>query len=124
MGRLPSSAIVSPFTGGSAIGGTNTPVGGAGAGNPAFQQANQALQPACLILLTDGHCLRCPPSEGGGTLQLQLGGQPLREFYKEREYVFGSLLSRKYCFWFVKQNVFNDYCSVQKLFDGINVSFV
>ncbi|GKY94111.1 hypothetical protein MPSEU_000377400 [Mayamaea pseudoterrestris] len=42
-----------------------------------------ALQPACLILVTDGACLRHSPSHGGGSLQLQYGSQPLREFYKE-----------------------------------------
>jgi hypothetical protein len=45
--------------------------------------ATQALQPACLILLTDGACLRLPPSQGGGNLQLQYGSRPLREFYQE-----------------------------------------
>jgi len=44
------------------------------------------LQPACLILLTDGECLRLPPEKGGGSLRLQFGNMPLREFYKEREY--------------------------------------
>lgn len=78
MGRLPCSAILAPTTGGGA-GGTNKAVG-------QLQQASNALQPACLILLTDGNCLRCPQSEGGGPLQLQLGGLPLREFYREREY--------------------------------------
>ena len=74
MGRLPSSSILVHVGGGV----TNT-------GGGQLQQASQALQPACLILLTDGHCLRCPQSEGGGPLQLQLGGQPLRELYRERE---------------------------------------
>ncbi|KAL3782882.1 hypothetical protein HJC23_006934 [Cyclotella cryptica] len=41
------------------------------------------LQPACLILLTDGECLRLPPEKGGGSLRLQFGNMPLREFYKE-----------------------------------------
>ncbi|GAX14282.1 ATP-dependent RNA helicase DDX26B [Fistulifera solaris] len=45
--------------------------------------AAAALQPACLILVTDGACLRQPPKLGGGTLQLQFGSQPLREFYTE-----------------------------------------
>lgn len=45
--------------------------------------ASSALQPACLILVTDGACLRQSPDSGGGTLQLQYGSQPLREFYKE-----------------------------------------
>jgi hypothetical protein len=44
------------------------------------------LQPACLVLLTDGECLRLPPEKGGGGLRLQFGSIPLREFYKEREY--------------------------------------
>jgi hypothetical protein len=45
--------------------------------------AAQALQPACLLLVTDGACLRQPPHLGGGSLQLQFGSLPLREFYKE-----------------------------------------
>lgn len=61
MGRLPSTAGLS--TG----------------GGPAVH----SLQPACLIVLTDGVCLRTPPSEGGGSLQLQYGNMPLREFYRE-----------------------------------------
>lgn len=44
------------------------------------------LQPACLVLLTDGECLHLPPETGGGGLRLQFGNMPLREFYKEREY--------------------------------------
>jgi len=44
------------------------------------------LQPACLILLTDGECLRLPPEEGGGSLSLRFGNMPLREFYRERKY--------------------------------------
>ena len=61
MGRLPNPAMVTP---------TGT-------------FAAHALQPACLILLTDGACLRKPPADGGGPLQLQYGSMPLREFYKE-----------------------------------------
>ena len=61
MGRLPSPAMMTP--------------------NGTF--ASHALQPACLILLTDGACLRKPPAEGGGPLQLQYGSMPLREWYKE-----------------------------------------
>lgn len=61
MGRLPWPAMISPN------------------GDP----ASHALQPACLILITDGVCLHSPPSEGGGSLQLQYGNMPLREFYKE-----------------------------------------
>lgn len=62
MGRLPSSAVLNPSGGGGAI---------------------HALQPACLILITDGECLQSPPDEGGGSLQLQYGNLPLREFYQE-----------------------------------------
>ena len=61
MGRLPSPAIL----------------------NPSGGQAANALQPACLVLITDGVCLRVPPSEGGGSLQLQYGNMPLKEFYQE-----------------------------------------
>ena len=77
MGRLPSSAMLTFGTSGGS-GGTNNSMG-------SVQQASNALQPACLIVLTDGNCLRCPSSEGGGHLQLQLGGLPLREFYRERK---------------------------------------
>lgn len=45
--------------------------------------ASTALQPAVLILVTDGACLRQSASAGGGSLQLQYGSHPLREFYKE-----------------------------------------
>lgn len=45
------------------------------------------LQPACLVLLTDGECLRLPPDKGGGSLRLQFGNMPLREFYREREFI-------------------------------------
>jgi hypothetical protein len=62
MGRLPSPAVLSPTGGGPAV---------------------HALQPACLILITDGACLRSSPKEGGGSLQLQYGKMPLREFYQE-----------------------------------------
>jgi len=61
MGRLPSSAILNPTVGGASI---------------------HALQPACLILVTDGACLRSPPSEGGGELKLNFSTH-LREFYQE-----------------------------------------
>lgn len=61
MGRLPSPAMLIPS-------------GGATASN--------ALQPACLVVLTDGECLK-PNTPGGGTLELQLGNTPLREFYQE-----------------------------------------
>lgn len=61
MGRLPSPAVLNP------------------SGGPAIN----ALQPSCLILITDGACLRAPPPEGGGSLQLQYGNMPLREFYQE-----------------------------------------
>lgn len=61
MGRLPSSAILNPT------------IGGASA---------HALQPACLIVITDGACLSSPPSEGGGALKLNFSTQ-LRDFYQE-----------------------------------------
>jgi len=60
MGRLPSSAMLNPS------GGT----------------AAHALQSACLILLTDGMCLRNTPDQGGGSLKLQSSAL-LREFYQE-----------------------------------------
>ena len=62
LGRLPSPAMLAPSGGGAAV---------------------NALQPACVILLTDGECLRKSPSEGGGSLQLQTGNLPLKEFYQE-----------------------------------------
>jgi len=62
MGRLPSPAMLSPNGGGNAA---------------------NALQPACLVLITDGECLRKTSAEGGGSLQLQLSNLPLREFYHE-----------------------------------------
>ena len=62
MGRLPNPSIMTGQ-----------------AGTP----ATSALQPACLVVLTDGACLRQPPKLGGGALQLQYGAQPLREFYTE-----------------------------------------
>jgi integrator complex subunit 6 len=61
MGRLPNNAMLLPS--------------GQGA-------ANAALQPACLVLLTDGECLK-QKTPGGGLLELQFGNQPLREFYQE-----------------------------------------
>ncbi len=45
--------------------------------------ATSALQPACLIVLTDGACLRNSEKQGGGSIQLHYGLQPLREFYQE-----------------------------------------
>jgi len=69
LGRLPSNANLAPNINGGGL-----------------QQASSALQPACLILLTDGDSLRKLPSEGGGSLQLQFGNIPLREFYRERKY--------------------------------------
>ena len=45
--------------------------------------ASSALQPACLIVLTDGACLRSSEKQGGGSIQLHYGLQPLREFYQE-----------------------------------------
>ena len=82
LGRLPSPAII-----------THGALGVYGAMNNAgftssVHQATQALQPACLILLTDGECLNQPPELGGGTLQLQFGNLSLREFYKEREFIY------------------------------------
>ena len=62
MGRLTSPSMLAPNGGGNAM---------------------NALQPACLVLITDGECLRKSPSEGGGSLQLQLSNLPLREFYHE-----------------------------------------
>lgn len=61
MGRLPSPAVLNP------------------SGGPAMH----ALQPASLIVITDGSCLRSSPNEGGGPLKLQFGNMPLREFYQE-----------------------------------------
>jgi hypothetical protein len=61
MGRLPSTAILNPSGGGTAV---------------------NALQPACLILITDGECLRASPAEGGGPLTLQ-PSLVLKEFYQE-----------------------------------------
>jgi len=75
MGRLPSTAILVPSSG---PGGSSN-----SSGTGSFHQATNALQPACLILLTDGECLRRPQTEGGGPLQLQFGNLPLREFYSE-----------------------------------------
>ncbi len=78
MGRLPSNSILSPNVTNS-VGNKNMPM----QVQPQLQQASNALQPACLILITDGDCLRKPPSEGGGSLQLQFGNLPLREYYRE-----------------------------------------
>lgn len=61
MGRLPSPAVLNP------------------SGGPTVH----SLQPASLIIITDGVCLRSPPTEGGGSLQLQYGNMLLREFYQE-----------------------------------------
>ena len=61
------------------------------AGTPGGDDGNAAgkcdspLQPACLLLLTDGECLSMPPEKGGGDLTLRFGNMPLREFYKERK---------------------------------------
>lgn len=65
MGRLPSNVNVVPKAGGK------------------FHTASNALQPACMIILTDGESFIKPPQEGGGTLQLQFGNIPLKEFYRE-----------------------------------------
>jgi len=78
MGRIPNIAVPA---GGSAAGGGS---GGMNATASNNAPATSALQPACLILVTDGACLRANASAGGGTLQLQYGkSQPLREFYRE-----------------------------------------
>eukprot|EP00978_Attheya_sp_CCMP212_P012448 scaffold31083_cov51-Attheya_sp.AAC.1 len=69
MGRLPSSAMLSS----SSSAGAN------------ISNTNASLQRACLVLITDGECLTTSPTEGGGSLQLQFGNMPLREFYQERE---------------------------------------
>lgn len=61
LGRLPSTAILNPSGGGTAV---------------------HALQPACLILITDGECLRSTPAQGGGPLELQSSSN-MREFYQE-----------------------------------------
>ena len=55
----------------------------AGAGDHDSSSISSPLQPACLILLTDGECLRLPPEKGGGGLSLRFGNIPLREFYRE-----------------------------------------
>jgi hypothetical protein len=82
MGRLPTNQNLIPNN----ISGTN--VGGIQKSPPgSLVQASSALQPACLILLTDGECLRRPKSEGGGSLQLQFN-MPLRELYRERKSQF------------------------------------
>ena len=80
MGRLPSSTMLSASAAAAAGG-----AGGKGqqGGNKQKATATYALQPACLVLLTDGECLRKPPAEGGGNLQLQFGKAPLRELYRE-----------------------------------------
>jgi hypothetical protein len=54
-----------------------------GGGGDDSSAVNSPLQPACLILLTDGECLRSPSNKGGGGLSLRFGNMPLREFYKE-----------------------------------------
>jgi len=76
MGRLPSSTILSASAAVS--------LGGKGQGGQSKKgTATHALQPACLVLVTDGKCLSKPPAEGGGNLTLQFGNAPLREFYRE-----------------------------------------
>jgi len=57
--------------------------GGGGGGDHDSSSIVSPIQPACLILLTDGECLRLPPEKGGGGLRLQFGNMPLREFYRE-----------------------------------------
>jgi len=98
LGRLPSNAILTvqqhnhhhshnvnnhllmhPFNKGSTLSGaTSNQALGAG-----LQQAGNALQPASIILFTDGECLGKPKDQGGGDLQLMFGNAPLREFYCE-----------------------------------------
>lgn len=73
MGRLPSSAMV-----GFADSQQQSPNN-----NLTNTIMSNALQPACLILLTDGECLTKPKRDGGGALQLNFGNMPLREFYAE-----------------------------------------
>jgi len=80
LGRLPSTAIVTH----GALGLYGSSCSSAGF-TSSTHQASQALQPACLILLTDGECLNQRPELGGGALELQYGSIPLREFYKERK---------------------------------------
>lgn len=107
MGRLPTNQNLIPnnirginvcsSASGSIIGGR---IGvGVGVGAPGGKQspppgtliqAGNALQPACLILLTDGECLKRPRNQGGGTLQMQFN-LPLRELYREREFFFPAL---------------------------------
>jgi len=55
------------------------------------------LQPACLVLLTDGECLTLRPAMGGGDLTLRFGNVPLREFYREREYFALYVVLYSYC---------------------------
>ena len=78
MGRLPSAAMLSPSNNAKC----------SSKNNASFEGENNttltnAIQPACLILLTDGECLIRPKAEGGGSLQLQFGNMPLRDFYSE-----------------------------------------
>lgn len=70
MGRLPNNSIMMSTTG------SSTHV-------VQVAPALNALHPACLVLLTDGACLRLSERQGGGTLQLHYGSQPLRELYQE-----------------------------------------
>ena len=78
MGRLPwMEHQMTKFTKAGTPGGDD--------GNPASKY-DSPLQPACLLLLTDGECLSLPPEKGGGDLTLRFGNMPLREFYKERKY--------------------------------------
>jgi hypothetical protein len=71
LGRLPGTAVLVPHTG-SHNHHTST-----------LTTAN-GLQPACLVVLTDGACLTQPPHLGGGSLQLQFGKtQPLKDLYQE-----------------------------------------
>ena len=95
MGRLPNTAInmilPSPTT--AAAQSSNVPATASQQQQPQPPSSNanativgpatSALQPACLIVLTDGACLRNSEKQGGGSIQLHYGLQPLREFYQE-----------------------------------------
>jgi hypothetical protein len=93
LGRLPCAAMTAGGTAPNATNASGNQGGGSkqqAGGGISQQQMNanltavgQALQPACLILLTDAECLTTSPEKGGGDLKLQFGSLPLREFYKE-----------------------------------------
>ncbi len=85
MGRLPTNYNLVPNLS-SNTGNMLGMVGKQNTSQGTLVQVGQALQPACLILLTDGECLRRPKSEGGGSMQLQFN-LPLRDLYRERKFV-------------------------------------